>query len=57
MRGWPKDKHQMMYAIPLLKYAVVVFFSTSEGLQKWLAPCGADVHGVARTIDICILDK
>jgi hypothetical protein len=31
--------------------------SKSEGQQKWLAPCGTDVHRVARTIDVSILEK
>jgi hypothetical protein len=31
--------------------------SKSEGPQKWLAPCGTDVHRVARTIDVSILEK
>jgi hypothetical protein len=56
MRFWPQDEHQTMYAISLLKHIVVVL-SKSEGLQKWLAPCGTDVHRVARTIDICILEN
>jgi hypothetical protein len=45
-----------MYAISLLKHVVVVL-STSEGPQKWLAPCGTDVHRVAGTIVVCILDE
>jgi hypothetical protein len=45
-----------MYAISLLKHVVFVL-SKSEGPQKWLAPCGADVHRVARTIDASILEK
>jgi hypothetical protein len=45
-----------MYAISLPKHIVVVL-SKSEGLQKWLAPCGTDVHRVARTIDVCILEN
>jgi hypothetical protein len=45
-----------MYAISLLKYVVVVL-SKSEAPQKWLAPCSTDVHRVARTIDVCILEK
>jgi hypothetical protein len=40
----------------LLKNVVVVL-SKSEGPQKWLAPCGTDVHRVARTIDVSILEK
>jgi RNA polymerase-interacting CarD/CdnL/TRCF family regulator len=44
-----------MYAISLLKYVVVL--SKSEGPQKWLAPCCTDVHRVAHTIDVSILDK
>jgi hypothetical protein len=44
-----------MYAISLLKYVVVL--SKSEGPQKWLAPCGTDVHRVARTIYVSILEK
>jgi hypothetical protein len=31
--------------------------SKFEGPQKWLAPCGTDVHRVARTIDVSILEK
>jgi hypothetical protein len=45
-----------MYAISFLKHVVVVL-SKSEGLQKWLAPCGTDVHRVARTIDVSILEN
>jgi hypothetical protein len=45
-----------MYAISLLKHVVVVL-SKSEGPQRWLAPCGTDVHRVARTIDVSILEK
>jgi hypothetical protein len=45
-----------MYAISLLKHVVVVL-SKSEGPQKWLAPCGTDVHRVVRTIDVSILEK
>jgi hypothetical protein len=55
MRFWPQHKHQTMYAISLLKHVVVL--SKSEGPQKWLAPCGTDVHIVARTIDVSILEK
>jgi hypothetical protein len=55
MRFWPQDEHQAMYAISLLKHVAVVL-SKSEG-QKWLAPCGTDVHRVARAIDVCILEK
>jgi hypothetical protein len=40
-----------MYEMSWLKHVVVVL-SKSEGLQKCLAPCGADVHRVARTIDV-----
>jgi hypothetical protein len=48
-----------MYAISLLKLVVVLVLvlSKSEGPQKWLAPCGTDVHRVARAIDVCILEK
>jgi hypothetical protein len=56
IRCWPQDEHQPMYAISLLKYVVVVL-SKSEAPQKCLAPCGADEHRVARTIDVCILEK
>jgi hypothetical protein len=45
-----------MYAISLLKHVLVVL-SKSEGLQKWLAPCGTYVHRDARTIDVSILEK
>jgi hypothetical protein len=45
-----------MYAISLLKHVVAVV-SKSEGPQKWLAPCGTEVHRVACTIDVCILEK
>jgi hypothetical protein len=55
MRFWPQDEHQHMYAISWLKHVVVL--SKSEGPQKWLAPCGTDVHRVARTIDVSILEK
>jgi hypothetical protein len=56
MMLWPQDKHQTMYAISLLEH-VVVLLSTSEGSQKWFAPCGTDVHGVAYTIDVCIVEQ
>jgi hypothetical protein len=56
MMLWPHDKHQTMYAISLLNH-VVVLLSTSEGSQKWFAPCGTDVHGVACTIDVCIVEQ
>jgi hypothetical protein len=56
MRCWPQDEHQTMHAISLLKH-VVVMLGKSEGLRKWLAPCGTDVHRVARTIDVSILEK
>jgi hypothetical protein len=55
MSFWPQDEHQTMYAISLLKHVVVL--SKSEGPQKWLAPSGTDVHRVARTIDVSILQK
>jgi hypothetical protein len=42
-----------MYAVSFLKHVVVL--SKSEGLQNWLAPCGTDVHRVARTIAVSIL--
>jgi hypothetical protein len=45
-----------MYAISLLKHVVVVL-SKSEGPQKWFAPCSTDVHRVARTIHVSILEK
>jgi hypothetical protein len=45
-----------MYAISLLKHDVVVL-RKSESPQKWLAPCSTDVHRVARTIDVSILEK
>jgi hypothetical protein len=45
-----------MYAVSLLKHVVVVL-SKSEDLQKWVTPCCADVHSVARTIDVCIFKK
>jgi hypothetical protein len=54
MRFWPQDEHQTMYAISLPKHVVL---SKSEGQQKWMAPCGTDVHRVARTIDVSILEK
>jgi hypothetical protein len=56
MRFWPQDEHQTMYAMSLLKLVVDVL-SKSEGSQNWLAPCGTDVHRVARTIDVCILEQ
>jgi hypothetical protein len=55
MRFWPQDEHKTMYAISWLKHVVVL--SKSEGPQKWLAPCSTDVHRVARTIDVTILEK
>jgi hypothetical protein len=45
-----------MYATSSLKHVVVVL-SKSEGLQKWLAPCGTDVHRVAPANDVCILEQ
>jgi hypothetical protein len=57
MRFWPQDEHQTVYAISWLKPVVVVVLSKSEGPQKWLASCGTDVHRVARTIDVSILEK
>jgi hypothetical protein len=56
MRFWPQDEHQNVYAISWLRHVLVVL-SKSEGPQKWLAPCSTDVHRVARTIDISILEK
>jgi hypothetical protein len=56
MRFCQQNRHQTMYAISLLEHVVVVL-SKSEGQQKWLAPCGIDVHRVARTIDVSILEK
>jgi hypothetical protein len=56
MRFWPQDEHQNMHAISWLKHVVVVL-SKSEGPQKWLAPCGTDVHRAARTIDVSLLEK
>jgi hypothetical protein len=56
MRFWPQDKHQPMYAISLLQRVLVVL-SKPEGPQKWLATCDTDVHRVACTIDVCILEK
>jgi hypothetical protein len=55
MSFWPQHEHQTIYAISLLKLVVVL--SKSEGPQKWLAPCGTDVHRVARTIDVSTLEK
>jgi hypothetical protein len=55
MSFWPQDEHQTIYAISLPKHVVVL--SKSEGPQKWLAPCGTDVHRVARTIDASNLEK
>jgi hypothetical protein len=57
MRFRPQDEHQTMYAISLLNHVVVVMLSRSEGSQKWLAPCGTDVHRVAPTDDVCILEQ
>jgi hypothetical protein len=56
MRFWQHDEHQTVYVISLLKHLVVVL-SNSERLQKWLAPFVTDVHRVARTVDVCILEK
>jgi hypothetical protein len=56
MRFWPQDEHKNIHAFSWLKHVVVVL-SKSEGQQKWLAPCGTDVHRVARTIDVSILEK
>jgi hypothetical protein len=55
MRFWPHDEHQTMSEISWLKHVVVVL-GKSEGPQKWLAPCGTDVHRVSRTIDVSILE-
>jgi hypothetical protein len=49
----PQDGHKTKYAMRLLKHVL----SKSEGPQKWLAPCSTDVHRVARTIDVWILEK
>jgi hypothetical protein len=54
MRVWPQDEHQTMYVISVLKHVVL---SKSEGLQKWLAPCGTDVHRVAGTIGVYVLEQ
>jgi hypothetical protein len=56
MSFWPQDENHIMYAISLLKLVVVVL-SKSGGPQKWLAPCGTDVHRVAHTLDVSILQK
>jgi hypothetical protein len=56
MRFWPQDEHKNTYAFSWLKHVAVVL-SKSEGLQKWLAPCGTDVHRVARPIDVSIFEK
>jgi hypothetical protein len=56
MRFWPKDEHKAMYEISLLKHVVVVL-SKSEGPQKLLTPCSTDVHGVAGTTNVSILEK
>jgi hypothetical protein len=53
---WPQDEHQTMYAMSLLKHVVVVL-SRSEGSQNWLAPCGTDVHRLAPTDDVCVLEQ
>jgi hypothetical protein len=56
MRFWPHVQHTQKNAISWLKHVVVVL-SKSEGPQKWLARCGTEVHRVARTIDVSILEK
>jgi hypothetical protein len=56
MRCWPQDEHKSIDAFHWLKHVVFVL-SKSEGPQKWLAPCGTDVHRVGRTIDVSILEK
>jgi hypothetical protein len=56
MRLSTQDEHKNIYAFSWLKHVVVVL-SNSEGPQKWLAPCGKDVHRVACTIDVSILEK
>jgi hypothetical protein len=43
-----------MHTVGLLKRVVL---GTTEGLQKWLAPCGALVHIVVGAIDVCILEQ
>jgi hypothetical protein len=60
-KGWQIEggfSHKMntknIYAFSWLKHVVL---SKSEGPQKWLAPCGTDVHRVARTIGGSILEK
>jgi hypothetical protein len=55
MRFRPQDEHQTMLPISVLKHVVVL--SKFEGPQKWLAPCGIDVHRVARTLDVCIVEQ
>jgi hypothetical protein len=55
MRFRPQDKHQTMLPISVLKHVVVL--SKFEGPQKWLAPCGIDVHRVARTLDVCVVEQ
>jgi hypothetical protein len=48
--AWPQDEHYIIHATSLLKYGFVVVvvmvlvLTKPEGLQKWLAPCGTDVH-------------
>jgi hypothetical protein len=54
MRLWPQGEHHTMYAYSLLEHVVL---SKSECLQKWVAASGTDVHKVARTVDVCILEK
>jgi hypothetical protein len=54
MSFWPLDEKQTMYAINLLEHVVL---SKSEGQQKWLAPCSTDVHRVARTKEVFILEQ
>jgi hypothetical protein len=39
----------------MVKHAVVL--SKCEGLQKWLTPCVTDVHRVAHTSDVYILEQ
>jgi hypothetical protein len=37
-----------------LREHTAVLLRNSQGLQKWLAAFGTDMHMVARAIDVCI---
>jgi hypothetical protein len=48
--AWQQDEHYIIHTTSLLKHGfvvvvvIVLVLTKPEGLQKWLAPCGTDVH-------------